>query len=112
TPERQSPLDTEAATEALGLSPKAEKEHGSDFVLGDPWRFLSTILNWPTKYVAGAPDGPAVPSELSRTLPEHGTLLEPHMALLWRDGETRDKDDPPAQVLVMLHPALDPDARG
>lgn len=110
TPLRQGPLDTEAAAEALGLPLKSEREDDRGFVLRDPWRFLGTLLGWPARYVAGAPDGPAVSSELSRTLPEHGTLLEPHMALLWRDGE--GEPDVPAQVLVLVHPELDPDGRG
>ncbi|MBY3211494.1 N-6 DNA methylase [Rhizobium laguerreae] len=33
------------------------------------------------------------------------------MALLWRDGEEQDKENPPVQVLVLLHPELDADAR-
>ncbi|TGP86402.1 hypothetical protein EN866_24200 [Mesorhizobium sp. M2D.F.Ca.ET.223.01.1.1] len=111
TPLRQSPLDTEAAADALGLAPKSEREDDRSFILRDPWRFLSTVLGWPEKLVAGAaPDGPVVPPELSRTLPEHGTLIEPHMALLWRDGE--GEADVPAQALVLLHPELDPDGRG
>lgn len=110
TPLRQGPLDTEAATETLGLPPKSEREDDGNFVLHDPWRFLGTLLDWPARYVAGAPEGPAVPPELSRILPEHGTLLEPHMVLLWRDGE--GEPDVPAQVLVLIHPDLDPDARG
>jgi hypothetical protein len=110
TPERQSPLDTEAAAEILSVLPKGEREDDSAFVLRDPWRLFGELLTWPAQYVAGAPDGPAVPAELSRTLPEHGTLLEPHLALLWRDGQ--GKDDPAVQALVLLHPNLDPDERG
>jgi hypothetical protein len=110
TPLRQGPLETEGAAEALGLPLKAEREDDRNFVLRDPWRFLGGILDWPARYVAGAPDGPAVPPNLSRTLPEHGTLLEPHMALLWRDGEA--EPDPLAQALVLTHPNLDADARG
>lgn len=110
TPLRQGALETEAAAEALGLPTKAEREDDRIFVLRDAWRFLHGILDWPARYVAGAPDGPAVPPDLSRTLPEHGTLLEPHMALLWRDGEA--EPDLPAQLLVLVHADLNPDARG
>ncbi len=110
TPLRQGPLDTEAAVEALGLPPKSEREDDRNFVLRDPWRFLNTLLDWPARYVSGAPSGPAMLPELSRTLPEHGTLLEPHIALLWRDGE--GEADVPAQVLVLVHADLDPNARG
>ena len=112
TPLRQGPLDTEAAADALGLAPTAEREDDRAFVLRDPWHFLSTLLDWEAKLVAGAPDGPEMPPELSRTLPEHGTLLEPHLALLWRSGEGTGKDDPAAQLLIMLHPELDADGRG
>lgn len=110
TPLRQGPLETEAAAEALGLPAKAEREDDRIFVLRDAWRFLHGILDWPARYVAGAPDGPAVPPDLSRSLPEHGTLLEPYMALLWRDGEA--EPNLPAQLLVLVHADLDPDARG
>tara|TARA_R110000868_G_scaffold7112_3_gene38871 strand:+ start:1571 stop:5488 length:3918 start_codon:yes stop_codon:yes gene_type:complete len=112
TPLRQGPLDTEAAADALGLAPTAEREDDRAFVLRDPWHFLSTLLDWEAKLVAGAPDGPEMPQELSRTLPEHGTFLEPHLALLWRSGEGTGKGDPAAQLLIMLHPDLDADARG
>lgn len=110
TPLRQSPLDTEAAADILGVPPKAEREDDRGFAVSDPWRVFEALLNWPTQYVAGSPGGSEVQAELSRTLPEHGTLLEPHMALLWRDGQ--GKDDPAAQALVLLHPTLDPDERG
>lgn len=110
TPLRQSSIETEAAAEALGLPARAEREDDKKFVLRDPRRAFDALLAWPARYVAGAPDGPAMPPGLSRTLPEHGTLLEPHMALLWRDGEA--EPDVPAQALVLIHPDLDPDARG
>ncbi|WP_413990551.1 Eco57I restriction-modification methylase domain-containing protein [Labrys okinawensis] len=110
TPLRQGPLDTEAAAHALGLPPTSAREDDRNFVLRDPWRFVHTLLAWPARYVAGAPGGPAMPPGLSRTLPEHGTLIEPHMALLWRERE--EEADVPVQALVMVHPDLDPDARG
>ncbi|KAB7786368.1 DNA methyltransferase [Methylorubrum populi] len=113
SPIRQTPLDTEEAADALGLTPRAERgdaprRDDRDFVLADPWRFLETVLRWPVKLVAGAPGGPALPADLARRVPEHGTLLEPAMALLWNGpGE----DGVPAQALVALHPDLDPDGR-
>lgn len=110
TPLRQGPIETEAAADALGLAPKAEREDDRSFVLRDPWRLFEALLAWPARYVAGAPGGPTVPPELSRTLPEQGTLLEPHMALLWRDGE--GEPGVPAQMLVLNHAELDPDQRG
>lgn len=110
TPLRQGALETDAAAEALGFPTKAEREDDKNFVLRDPWRMFETLLAWPARYVAGAPGGQVVPPELSRTLPEHDTLLEPQMALLWRDGE--GEPDLPAQALVLIYPNLDPDARG
>ena len=109
TPLRQSSLDTEEAADALGLSAKAAGESDRDFFLRDPWQLFSRLLEWPATQVAGAPGGPDLPAELRRTLPEHGTLLEPHMGLLWRQGDA--EADVPVQALVMLHPALDADAR-
>ncbi|MBZ9916576.1 MULTISPECIES: hypothetical protein [unclassified Mesorhizobium] len=103
TPLRQTPLDTEEAADALGLPTDTDVEDDKAFILRDPWRFLSALLNWPARLVAGALDGPPVPPELSRALPEHGTLLEPHMAVLWRDGE--GEENIPAQALVLLHPS-------
>lgn len=112
TPLRQSPLDTEVAAEMLDLPAQAEQNDDSAFVLRDPWRLFEVLLKWPARYIAGAPGGPEVPQGLSCTLPEHGTLLKPHMALLWRDGEGQDKEDPPVQAMVLLHPDLDADERG
>ena len=113
TPIRQTPQDTEAVAEALGLPSDAEREHDKSFVLADHWRFLAEVLHWPASHVAGAPGGPAVSDSLARTAPEHETLLAPDMALLWTGAPEQDgaKQDLPAQALVLLHPTLDPDGR-
>ena len=108
TPIRQTPQDTEAAAEALCLPAEVERGEDKHFVLADPWRFFESVLNWPTSHVAGAPGAPPVDAALTRTAPEHETLLAPDMALLWRDEPERDV---PAQALVLLHPTLDPDER-
>lgn len=113
SPIHQTPLDTEEAANALGLTPRAERgdaprREDRDFVLADSWRFLETVLRWPAKLVAGAPDGPALPTDLARRVPEHGTLLEPTMALLWNGPR---EDGVPVQALVALHPDFDPDGR-
>lgn len=109
TPIRQTPLDTEEVADALELSSDAKHEDDKFFILRNPWGFMERILGWPEKLVAGSPSGPAVSSELNRIVPEHETLLSPDMAVLWKDAE---EDGVPAQMLVAVHPSLDPDARG
>ena len=108
SPIRQTPLDTEEAAEGLQLDPEAGREDDRHFELHDPWRFFERVLSWPAKLVAGSAEGPAVDILLSATVPEHGTLLSPDMAVLW-NGPT--PDGVPAQALVMLHPTLDADGR-
>ncbi len=108
TPVRQTRLDSEAASQALGLAEEALREDDKRYVLAEPWAFLEAVLRWPARLVAGSPDGPPVPADLARTVPEHETLLEPDMAVLWKDDP---EDDLPAQALVSLHPTLDADGR-
>ncbi|ASY70757.1 hypothetical protein SF83666_c33590 [Sinorhizobium fredii CCBAU 83666] len=108
TPIRQTPLDTEEAAGALGLPSDAVREEDRHFVLHDPWTFLERILGWPARLVAGSPDGPEMPADLGRIVPEHGTLLAPDMAVLWNKNA---EEGLPAQLLVSLHPTLDPDDR-
>ncbi len=108
TPIRQTPLDTEEAAGALGLPSDAVREEDRHFVLHDPWTFLERILGWPARLVAGSPDGAEMPTDLGRIVPEHGTLLAPDMAVLWNKNA---EEGLPAQLLVLLHPTLDPDGR-
>ncbi len=108
TPIRQTPIDTEEAAGALGLPSDAVREEDRHFVLHDPWTFLERILGWPAKLVAGSPDGPEMPADLGRIVPEHETLLAPDMAVLWNKNA---EEGLPAQLLVLLHPTLDPDGR-
>lgn len=109
TPIRQTPLDTEAVAEALELSPDAKREDDKFFILRNPWGFLERILGWPERLVAGSPSGPAVPVDLTRVVPEHESLLTPDMAVLWNDAA---EEGVPAQMLLSIHPSLDPDGRG
>jgi hypothetical protein len=108
SPVRQTPLDTDEAREALGLPADASREDDRYFVLSDVWPFFERVLNWPSKLVAGSPNGRKVPADLSRTVPEHETLLSPDMAILWNGVA---EDGVPAQALVLLHPTLDSDGR-
>ncbi len=108
TPIRQTPLDTEEAAQALGLNPEARREDDRLFELRDAWRFFEAVLGWPAKLVAGSPGGPAVPTELTVTVPEHETLLSPDMAIFWKEDASVGV---PAQALVVLQPSLDPDHR-
>lgn len=108
TPIRQTPLDTEEAAGALGLPSDAVREEDRHFVLHAPWTFLERILGWPARLVAGSPDGAEMPTDLGRIVPEHGTLLAPDMAVLWNKNA---EEGLPAQLLVLLHPTLDPDGR-
>lgn len=107
TPIRQTPLDTEDAVAALGLSSDHSATDDKSFVLSDAWRFFENVLRWPSSLVAGAPDGPELP-DLGFAVPEQGTVLKPDLALLW-NGETTDKA--PVQALVSLYPDLPPDDR-
>ncbi len=105
-PIRQTPLDTREAAQALGLDPEGPREDG--FELHDAWRFFESVLDWPARLVAGAPGGPALPSELTVTVPEHETPLSPDMAILW-NGEA--PEGVPVQALVILERSLDADGR-
>ncbi|MDO5894052.1 Eco57I restriction-modification methylase domain-containing protein [Agrobacterium sp. Azo12] len=109
TPIRQTPLDTDAVAEVLELPSDAKREDDRFFILRDPWRFLEEVLNWPEKFVAGSPSGAAVSADLTRIVPEHETLLTPDMAVLWNGVA---EEGVPAQMLVSIHPGLDPDGRG
>lgn len=93
---------TDTAEVAELITPKDESP-----TLPDPWAFVSAILGWETRHVAGAPGGPALPDELAVRLPEHGTTLQPTWAVrdLGKEGRY--------QLLVCIEaPGIDPDARG
>lgn len=109
TPIRQTPLDTDAVAEVLELPSDSKREDDKFFTLRDPWHFLDEVLNWPEKLVAGSPSGAAVSADLTRIVPEHETLLTPDMAVLWNGVA---EEGVPAQMLVSIHPGLDPDGRG
>jgi hypothetical protein len=99
TPLRQTLIDSALAAEYL--EPDTEKP-----ALGDPWALFAGVLGWESRYVAGLPQGSAVPSELLVSLPEHGTVLAPTWAVseLGAQGKW--------QLLVRIEPAgVDPDAR-
>jgi hypothetical protein len=108
TPIRQTPLDTEAAAQALHLDLDAPREQDRLFALQNSWRLFEDVLGWPAKLVAGSPGGPMVDPVLSVRVPEHETLLVPDLALLWNGTAP---DGIPAQALVMLHPELEADGR-
>src|SRR5262245_16393359 len=73
TPLRQTPLDSETT--------KAVLAEGSDGpALPDPWAFARDILGWPSSRVCGAPGGPPLPEALTRSVPEHDTVLAPEWA--------------------------------
>lgn len=100
-PLRQGPLDSGAVAELLAPD-------GSDPALPNFWAFAEAILGWDARYVAGAPGGPPLPSELAVSLPEHATTLEPS----WAVTELSDNGEA-WQLLVRIEPpGVDPDARG
>ena len=99
-PLRQTPIDTGQVGEIIGsdLSKPA---------LLDPWVFVERVLGWEARYVAGAPEGPAIPDDLLVALPEHGTTLRP----TWAVAELGEGDRR-WQLLVRVEaPGVDPDAR-
>jgi hypothetical protein len=100
-----------------GLNPAEQTRADSDAVrallldsdqepaLADPWKFFTDILGWRSAEVAGVPDGPALPIELSTRVEESNTDLTPHWAVT----------DPEKgwQILVRIEGAgVDPDKRG
>jgi hypothetical protein len=99
TPIRQTPVDSGTVAELMNPS-----EDGAS--LTDAWQFVTSVLGWEARYVAGSPDGPLIPPDLFISLPEHSTVLQPTWAVA----------DPVElgrwQLLVHLELAgVDPDAR-
>ncbi len=108
-PPHQGGADTTATADLLGISPEAGPGDDPHFELGDPWSLFRDVLGWDARYVAGAPDGPALPSSLTVSVPEQDALLAPDWAILHKGDAP---DGIPAQALVMLRPGLDADKRG
>ena len=71
----------------LGLVPErqtaVETAEVADLLSGpfDPWRFMERVLGWDARYVAGAPGGPEIPSDLVVVLPEQNDQLVPTWAV-------------------------------
>lgn len=100
-PTRQTAVDTAAAAEHIDVE-------GSGAALRDPWSFVQAILGWEARHVAGAPGGDDIPVSLVVPLPEHGTSLQPTLAV-------RELGDGAGewQLLVRIEgPGVDPDRRG
>ena len=99
-PVRQTEADTSAVSALIDPDP-------DEPALSDPWRFFSAILGWRASDVAGAPEGPALPSDLAVVLPEQATLLVPDWAMAAPKGTAG------WQLLVKLEgKGIDPDQRG
>ena len=98
-PTPQSAVDNAAVAALL-----RDSEEGS--ALSDHWGFFANILGWQSKYVAGAPGGPELPSTFTVSIPEHEIALSPDWAV--RDLATTDG----FQILVKLHSNEDADRRG
>lgn len=99
-PERQTQVNT--AEVATFLDPEPGEPALSDY-----WSFFESILGWQTAFVAGSPEGPALPDDLTISIPEHETVLAPDWAVQGFD------EDAPWQLLVQFLPAgMDPDRRG
>lgn len=101
TPTRQTAADDAAMAEALNY-------HGGDvaeaeFIPPDPWRLFSDVLGWSASRVAGAPDGPGMPTGLTVAVPEQDDHLAPTWAIL--DGEGK------AQALVLIEAERGADQR-
>lgn len=108
-PPHQGGADTAMAADLLGVSAEARPGDDPYFELADPWPLFRDVLGWDARYVAGAPDGPVLPTSLRVSVPEQDALLAPDWAVLYK-GDT--PEGIPAQALVMLRPDLDADKRG
>lgn len=98
-PERQTQADTALVGETLN--------QGEGPALTDPWPFFQRVLGWTAPLVAGAPGGPPLPDDLTRSVPGHDTVLTPHWAV-------RAAGAPEGwQLLVRIEaPDVAPDKRG
>lgn len=100
-PERQTRIETTAAAEHI----EVDRDKPA---LRDPWAFMSGILGWDARFVAGAPGGPAIPEDLLVRLPEHNTTLTP----TWAVRELSPNGSPWQLLVRVENGMLDPDARG
>src|SRR5260221_1455101 len=85
-PETQTRADTEEVR-AL-ISPKDDgsgAKNPDSRALKDPWAFFEKILGWRATLVAGAPDRPPLPEELSLRVAERDTEIVPHSAVVQPD---------------------------
>lgn len=99
-PERQSRADQDIVAELL-----SDDESGP--ALTDVWGLFERVLGWSAQNVAGAPNGPTLPDELTVRLPEYDTDLSPSWAVRGINGEA------PWQLLVRIEaPGVEPDRRG
>jgi hypothetical protein len=73
-PTEQTRADTETVSTLM-----SNDEDGP--ALPDPWSFFTQVLGWRAPQVAGAPDGPALPADLSIRVEESATDLTPHWAV-------------------------------
>src|SRR5438067_1873286 len=75
----------------LGLVPAEQTRTDSEEVqaylteespaLTDPWAFAEAILEWPVSRVAGTPNGPTLPEDISVFVPEAEAHLTPDWAV-------------------------------
>lgn len=98
-PERQTQADTALVGETLS--------QGESPALAEPWPFFQRVLGWTAPLVAGAPGGPPLPEDLTRSVPGHDTVLAPHWAVRAAGGAEG------WQLLVRIEPPdVAPDKRG
>jgi hypothetical protein len=105
-PETQTRADSEEVRKLI--APKEDGASGKNTdprALKDPWAFFERILGWRAALVAGAPDGPPLPEELSLRVEESDTEIAPHWAVAEPDGGW--------QILVRIEESgVKPDERG
>lgn len=101
TPPQQTAVDTKAVFDLLNSEP-------DEPALTDPWSFFEQILGWESRYVAGAPGGPALPNTLSTRVDEHDLVLAPNWAVRELGGPGPGK----FQLLVRTATSLGADDRG
>ncbi len=101
TPTRQTAADDAAIAEALNFYGDDVAE--AEFIPRDPWRLFSDVLGWSSSRVAGAPDGPTLPTGLTVAVPEQDDHLAPTWAVL--DGEGK------AQALIVIESERGADQR-